>query len=226
MELRAYWRILWRRLWVVVGLTLAAGVLSYFLSPQAQAGYQSSFRLVVSLSPEPKTGNYFTYDQYYNWVAAEYLVDDLSEVVKSQAFMEEVRQEMGPEAARGVSVQSAFRAQKVHRILTVTVSAPTAEIAQALGSAAVQVLESRGQVYLAQLQSASVKVQMIDPPTLSTTASGRSYLDLGLRTGLGFLVGMVLAFFLHYLDDRVYERDEVERLLGVAVLGEIPPRAG
>ncbi len=223
MELKSYWRILWRRLWMVALLTLAAGALSYFLSPQAQGGYQGSFRLAVSVAPEPRTGDYFTFDRYYSWVAADYLVDDLTEVVKSQSFGDEVRREMGSDAAPGLAIAGALRAQKVHRILTVSVVAARPEDAQGLAAAAARVLEKKGSTYLAQLQGGQVIVQLIDPPTVASTAGGRSYLDLGLRTGLGFLAGVVLAFFLHYLDDRLYERDEVERLLGLAVLGEIPP---
>lgn len=223
MELRSYWKILGRRWWVVVGLTLAAAILSYFLGPQAQAGYQGSFRVAVSVAPEPRTGDYFTFDRYYSWVAADYLVDDLAEVVKSQAFVEEVRREMGPEAAPGVAISGAYRAQKVHRILSVSVAAARAEDAQALAAAAARLLENRGSAFLAQLQGGNVAVRVIDPPAVAVTATGRSYFDLGLRTGLGFLVGVVLAFLLHYLDDRLYEKEEVEGLLNLPVLGEIPP---
>jgi len=220
LELKAYWKILRRRWWAVVGLTLAAGIVSYFMSPQAQAGFQASFRLVVSVAPEARTGNYFTYDQYYNWVASDYLVDDLTEIVKSQSFVDEVRREMGGDAR--VAIPAAYRAQKVHRILTISVSALTSEDAQALGKAAAQVLEAKGPAYLAPLENRNVAVRIIDPPAVVAAATGRSYLDLGLRTGLGLLAGLVAAFLLHYLDDRIYERSEVEHL-GLAVLGEIPP---
>ena len=46
-------------------------------------------RFVVGIRPE-RQGDYYAYDRYYTWLTAEYLVDDLSEVVKSRSFAEDV----------------------------------------------------------------------------------------------------------------------------------------
>ena len=50
--------------------------------------------------------------------------------------------------------------------------------------------------------------------------------EIALRTLIGLIVGIALAFLVDYLDPSLRSREEVERLLEVPVLGEIPSRRG
>ncbi len=76
MELVRYWRIIKRRLWLVAVL-LAVVLASYpFSASRPPASYNASMRFAVGLQPEPRSGAYYTYDYYYTWLTAEYLVDD------------------------------------------------------------------------------------------------------------------------------------------------------
>jgi capsular polysaccharide biosynthesis protein len=51
--------------------------------------------------------------------------------------------------------------------------------------------------------------------------SAREQLDLPLRIALALAAGVALAFLMHYLDDYVRERSDLEKL-DVVVLGEVP----
>jgi capsular polysaccharide biosynthesis protein len=46
--------------------------------------------------------------------------------------------------------------------------------------------------------------------------------EIGLRTLIGLIVGIGLAFLLDYLDTSVRSREEAEALLQLPILGEIP----
>jgi len=46
--------------------------------------------------------------------------------------------------------------------------------------------------------------------------------EIGLRTLIGLLVGIALAFLLDYLDTSVRSRDDAENLLRLPVVGVIP----
>jgi capsular polysaccharide biosynthesis protein len=46
--------------------------------------------------------------------------------------------------------------------------------------------------------------------------------EIGLRSVIGLLVGIGLAFAIDYVDPSVRTRDEAEAILQVPVLGEIP----
>src|SRR4030042_6666813 len=89
MELRLYWSIVTRRALLVLAL-LAIVLLSYLLlTPEPPRSYTAGMRFVVGIRPE-RQGDYYAYDRYYTWLTAEYLVDDLSEVVKSRSFAQDV----------------------------------------------------------------------------------------------------------------------------------------
>ena len=60
----------------------------------------------------------------------------------------------------------------------------------------------------------------------STPARPNVPLLLGIGAGLGLILGMLLAFFLEYLDTSVKTLDDVERYLGVPVLAVIPKDVG
>ena len=91
--------------------------------------YTASMRFNVGIKPERIPGVY-TYDRYYTMLTSEYLVDDLGEIVRSQAFAAAVSQRLAgagncrcPAGAIGASTQPG----KLHRIMTVNVNWPNQE---------------------------------------------------------------------------------------------------
>ena len=113
MELRAYWSIIRRRWWLPVGLALLVGALTLVMQRPWQprpVSYSASMRFNVGIKPERIPGVY-TYDRYYTMLTSEYLVDDLGEIVRSQAFAGAVSQRLAdqgitvPAGAIGASTQ-------------------------------------------------------------------------------------------------------------------------
>lgn len=223
MELKQYWKVVRRRWWVVVLLTLLTGVGSLALERESGLSYVATLRLIVSLPPEPKAGNYYTYDKYYTWLSSEYLVDDLGEVVKSRAFAQDMKEELGDDSIGIRAIQGERSTKKTHRILTMKIISSNPEGALRAANAAARVIEKKGKEYVAQLGYGDALVRVIDPPAVAIEGGQRGYLNIGLRTGLGFLAGLALVFLLHYLDSTIYDADDVERRLGIRVLGELPP---
>jgi capsular polysaccharide biosynthesis protein len=182
-------------------------------------------RFNVGIQPERIPGVY-TYDRYYTMLTSEYLVDDLGEIVRSQAFTQEVSRrtaEQGitvPPGAIGASTQPG----KLHRILTVTVIWPNAAELAVIANAVAATLTESSAEFFAQFSADEADIRLIDPPVIGQVGrSARDQLDLPLRMLLGLAAGVALAFLLHYLDDAVLDRADVEKL-GLAVLGEIPAR--
>ena len=103
MELRAYGRIILRRWWLPVGLAVLVAGLTLVMQRPWQphpASYQATMRFNVGLQPERIPGVY-TYDRYYTMLTSEYLVDDLSEIVRGQVFADEVSRRL---AAQGLDL--------------------------------------------------------------------------------------------------------------------------
>lgn len=221
MELRQYARIVLRRWWIVVLLPVLAVAASFVLRPQATHGAIANLRLTVGIVPENSDGKFYTYDRYYSWLTAEYLADDLSEVIKSRAFADDVSKRTGGSVAAG-QIQGSTNPQKLHRILTVSVSAGSQQQAMDIAGAIADTLRENGAKYLAQLSAQNAAISVIDPPALVPVGTSmREKLDLPLRAILALATALGIVFLLEYLDDSVRAANDIEGM-GLVVLGEIP----
>ncbi len=226
MELRTYWKIILRRWWLPVGLALLVGLLTLVMQKPWQArpaSYNAAMRFNVGIAPERIPGVY-TYDRYYTMLTSEYLVDDLGEIVRSQAFATAVSARL---ADQGIvvppgAISASTQPGKLHRILTVNVGWGDETQLRAIAEAIAATLTEGSAEFFGQFSAEEADIRLIDPPTISLVGRpAREQLDLPLRVLLGLAAGIALAFLWHYLDATVRERAELEQM-GLAVLGEIP----
>jgi capsular polysaccharide biosynthesis protein len=228
MELRQYWRIVRKRLWIVIALVAIVLVSSLVLRPGRPALYQTSMRFTVAVVPESRSDDYYAFDRYYTWMASEYFVDELTEIVGSEAFARAVNEEL---AYSGLDIPAeafcgSMEADRKHRILTVHITWGDQAQLKDIADAAAKVLQEHSADFLGQLGTTDADIRLIDPPVV--IPAGRSLkekLDLPIRLFLALVAGVALTFLLDYLDDTVRDRAEVEAM-GLAVLGEIPPLPG
>ncbi|MHB9031661.1 MAG: YveK family protein, partial [Anaerolineae bacterium] len=205
MVLRKYWNIVLKRLWIMLALVVLVALTYLIFYRAPQASYNASMRFTVGITPEQSSGNYYTYDRYYTWLTAEYLIDDLSEVVKSGAFAQDVTQASGLTVPAG-AIQGATSAGKLHRILSVSITWPDRVQLEQIANAAVTVLQTRNSAYFKQLDENAV-VTLIDPPSINVV--GRSLsdrLNLPLRLLIAVVVGLFVVFLLDYLDSSIRDK--------------------
>jgi capsular polysaccharide biosynthesis protein len=225
LELSHYASVLRRRWWLIAAITLlsfGAAVLAAWRGPCA---HTASMRMAVSVVPEPRREGTYGYDYYYPWLASEYLADDLSELVRSQAFAEDVSVELGELGLRvdSATLVSAARTKKTHRMLDLSICGSEAQTTKEIADAYERVLNTRLGDYMGMLQANNGFVRIINRPALGRAAGSVSLIgEIALRTAIGGLLAVGLAFLLEYLDDRLRTRREVEDLLQWPVLGEIP----
>lgn len=225
MELREYWSILakrWRLIALITAITFVASGLMLAFGPQS---YEAELRLTINVKPEPRQGDYYTYDKYYTWLTSEYLVDDFGEVIQSDAFARDVSARLG-QSIPADTIKRDVTTKKTHRILTVTVTTGNPWQAQQIADAIRDTMEERAPDYFIQLDSETAMLRVIDDPVVEPQMGmARKALELVLRTLVGLLAGIGLAFLLHYLDPSVRNASEIERLTGLPVLAEIPEPA-
>ncbi len=226
MELHEYWHIIVRRWWLPVGLALLVAALTLVQQrpwrPHPPT-YQASMRFNVGLQPERIPGVY-TYDRYYTMLTSEYLVDDLSEIVRSQVFTDEVSRRL---AAQGITVPpgaigASTQPGKLHRILTVNISWADEAQLRAIANAVTGVLTERSADFFGQFSAPEADIRLIDAPAVSAVAPpARQQLDLPLRILLALAAGVALEFLLNYLDLSIRDEADLEQL-GLPVLGRVP----
>src|SRR4051794_4972359 len=203
MELRAYGAVLKRHARLIGLITLATLIVSVGLALRGPAVYTASMRLAVSVVPDPRTGDFFKYDSYYSVLTSEYLADDLSELLRSEAVAADVSDEMG-QTVKPESIVNLTRTKKTHRLLDIQIAGSDPESALAIAEAYERVINSKLSNYLAFMQANNGFVRIVNRPkvertnTLPLTAA-----EIGLRTMAGLLGAVGLAFLLEYIDDRL-----------------------
>ncbi len=227
MELREYWQIIRRRWWIPVVLTLLVGIFSALqLKPwQPQpVSYNASMRMLVGVMPA-SNANTTAYDpRYYAWLSSEYLVDDFTEVVRSELFTKNVSARLAQAAIilPPGTLQGSAATGKQHRIITLNFSWGDRTQLELIATAAAAELTENVAVYFHQLGTDGAGITLLDGPTVGVVGPGlRQKIELPLRLLLALFVGLGLVFLLDYLDTSVHDRRELEAL-GFSILGEIP----
>ena len=222
MELREYWAILARRWQLIAVVTVLALVASAAMVLLGPSYYTAEIRLTVGVKPEPRQGNYYMYDQYYTWLTSEYMVDDFGEVIKSDSFAKGVSAKLGETVPSG-AIKRDLKVTRSHRVLTVVVTTDSPTLSQNIGQAIKDVLQTQAPTYFAELQSQGAMLSVIDDTAAQPAmSSARRVLEIGLRTVVGLLGAVALAFLLHYIDPTMRTAADAERQLNLPVLAEIP----
>lgn len=229
MELREYWTIVRRRWWLPVAVTLVAFLISSVIGLRGATAFRTDMRIAVSSVPVSDPNQTLEYDPiYYSNLDSEYLADDMSEFMHSSAFATEVKRELA--TARGLNydidtIVNTTRTKKTHRFIDVTVTTATLEDGQEIAGSISRIMndQARLAIYLKALAAYNTQMQVITPPD---TRRGNTIVGLisevGLRTMIGLLIGIALAFLMDYIDPSVRSRQEAEDVLRLPVLGEIP----
>jgi len=230
MELREYWSIIRRRWWLPVAVTLVALVASTVVGVRGATAYKTDMRLAVSTIPTPDPNGALYYDPtYYSNLDSEYLADDMSEFMTSRAFADEVHRELAssttPMDVDIDTIMTATRAKKTHRFIDIAITTPTFDQGEAIAGSISRILSDPNHVsqYLTALTAYRTQMEIVTPPVTHRANSPVGLVsEIALRTLIGLIVGIALAFLVDYLDQSVRSREEAERLLDVPVLGEIP----
>jgi capsular polysaccharide biosynthesis protein len=226
MELRQYWHIVWKRVWIPVLLLGVVLVVSLALRRPSPLQYQASARVLVDVPPLEAVEDMGFDPRLTAPQATEYLVDDFSLFVSSQAVAQAVSQrlsEQGIQVPPGV-IQSSTASEKIHRVITVRVTWNDPDQALAILRAAVDVLRQESPSYFGRLGLEEPQITLFDGPGVSPIPPSLTQrLDLPVRLFLALVAGVALCFLLDYVDDSVRGRQELERM-GIRVLAEIPIR--
>jgi capsular polysaccharide biosynthesis protein len=224
VSVQYYLDVLRRRWRLLVGCILAVGLLGVATLPLTYNNYTATVGFVVSVPDEPRVGtDYYMYNNLYAWQTSEYLIDDLGEVMKSRAFLNDVKQEVGDPNLDVVNLSRDVGTRRTHRVLRFTVTARTAQDAYRFAEGAARVIEKKGADYFAQLGADRARARVIDPPTVTwNLLSVRAGLDLAARVLLGGILGLTLVALAEMLDTTIRTGRQAEDLLGLPVLAEVP----
>jgi capsular polysaccharide biosynthesis protein len=230
MELREYWSIIHRRWWLPVAIMLVALIAATTVGLRGAAAYKTDMRIAISTIPTPDPNATLYYDPtYYSNLDSEYLADDMTELMTSRAFADEVMRELGGAGKQPevdvATIMSATRTKKTHRFIDVTVTTSTFEEGQTIAGSISRILSDPNHlaIYLKALSAYNTQMNVVTLPVTHRANSVPGLIsEIALRTVIGLIVGIGVAFLVDYVDPSLRSRQEAETLLQVPVLGMIP----
>jgi capsular polysaccharide biosynthesis protein len=226
MELRAIWKIIRHRWWLIALPTLAAAAYAAFGVLRAPAGGGFSTSLHFTAAP-PSGGDAVSYEdsEYYPWLTSEFVVNGLVDWAKTGSFAEEVSKELSASADLEIpaaALRGAINADNERSVMVVYLGWGDAEQLATIADAVSVVLDERSADYFPQFGAGGVEVVQFDEPVITPVPPSLSVrLQPLVRAGLGLAAGIALVFLVEYLDPTVRGREDVVSL-GFDILAEIP----
>jgi capsular polysaccharide biosynthesis protein len=225
MELRALWKVVVRRWWLIALPALAALAYAAYgaINAPPGGGYATSLRFTAAAPPGGEAISYED-SEYYPWLSSEYVVNALTDWVRTGSFAQEVSAQL---AAEGIeipagAIQGSLNADNERSVMVLYLNWGDAEQLASMADAAAVVLRERSAEYFPQLGEGNVEVVALDTPVIGAVPPPLSArLQPLVRAGLGLVAGVALAFLVEYLDPTLRGRREVEAL-GISVLAEVP----
>lgn len=197
----------------VLGAALVAAVFSYFIITPT---YQSSSQFIVNQSQQDENNPFNVNDIRTNVE----LINTYNVIITSPIILDKVVEELdldysSASLAEKIQVSSAENSQ----VVTVTVTDPKPAIATQIANTTVKTF-----------QDAIPGIMNVDNVKVLSTAevkenpapvSPKPLLNIAIAIVLGGMVGVGIAFLLEYLDNTIRTEEDIEKELGLPVLGVI-----
>ncbi|MEM5011291.1 Wzz/FepE/Etk N-terminal domain-containing protein [Niallia taxi] len=216
ISLKELFQTLKKRIVLIISITLIAmiisGVVSYFvITPE----YKSSTQILVNQAKDSES----MYSQ--NEVQTNIqLINTYSVILKSAAILNDVRNELNldmsvAELNNKISVESAQNSQ----IMTISVTDSDPALALKIANKTAEVFETQIKK-LMKINNVNI-LPLADDQENQSPVSPNPLLNIAIAALVGLMIGIGVAFLLEYLDNTVKTEQDIEKLLGVPVLGAI-----
>lgn len=219
-ELEKYWKIFLKRIWISILLPLIAIITAWYLSQYVfEPVYESNVSLIV-VNEQAESDVNDSSLEYYNLLVMEQLVKDYEEIIKSRTVTEKVIEEIKmnnftpAQLAKNITVES----KNGTSILEIKVKGKNPDEAKEIANKISEVFEEK-----ILLLFNNKKVKIIDYANIPTTpVSPKTKINIVLAAFAGLFLAIIVILLIEYLDDTVKTTEELERRLGLSVLGIIP----
>lgn len=218
IDLKEYFYIIKKRAWIIALITVVAmlvsGIVSFFvLSPV----YEASTTLIVSRDESVKdTQTALTGDQI---TVAQKLAVTYGEIIKSRAVINEVADKLNldmtyEQLSSAISVSSVKDTQIIKVSVQDTNPKKASDIANAIpkafSSEVKRIMKANG-------------VEVIDKAvTPGGPIKPNKVMNVAIAAVLGVMIGLFVVFLLEYLDTKVKTPQDIEKHLGIPLLGVVP----
>jgi len=215
IDLRDLYQIIKKRLWMVIISVIFAGAVSAFFSFYIiEPVYESQTTIIVvkELDAEQVI-------QYNDVVLSQKLVKTYGEIVKSRAIAKEVIKNLGLDISAGALIEMTnVSPVKDTEIISISVQNTDPALAKNVANELASVFMERI-VGIMNIDN----VQVIDPAELPAgPIKPKKTMNISIAAVLGAMLGLAFIFLIEFLDKTIKTVEDIEKHLGLPVIGIIP----
>lgn len=222
IDIKEIFYYIFKKKMFVILLTILGVVAGIFYTKYLVTPMYSSVTTVVLSKPTNTTNLYNTNVEgitQSDLTLNSKLVSTYSEIMKSRAVAEEVKETLGLDISEESLMSNiSVSAKDGTEMLKIQVLNENPEIAAAVANTLSDVFKGKvKEIYNIE------NVTIIDKAIPSSTPNNINYIkNVGLFGAIGFVLSCSILFLIFYFDTRIKSKTEVEELLGLEVLAIIP----
>ena len=216
IDLREYFAIIKKRFWIIALITVVAmvvsGVVSFFvLSPV----YEAKSTLIVNTEKSQET-QMITGDQF---TVTQKLAVTYGEIIKSRTVLEDVISNLKLDSEYEDLVEKiTVSPVQDTQIISISVQDTNPKKARDIANEIPKVFEKE----VKRITKAN-DIQVIDKAILPQGAiKPNKMMNVAIAAVLGMMIGLFIVFLLEYLDNKIKTPQDIEKHLGLSVIGVIP----
>ena len=216
IDLREYFAIIKKRFWIIALITVVAmvvsGVISFFiLSPV----YEAKSTLIVNTEKSQET-QMITGDQF---TVTQKLAVTYGEIIKSRTVLEDVISNLKLDSEYEDLVEKiTVSPVQDTQIISISVQDTNPKKARDIANEIPKVFEKE----VKRITKAN-DIQVIDKAILPQGAiKPNKMMNVAIAAVLGMMIGLFIVFLLEYLDNKIKTPQDIEKHLGLSVIGVIP----
>jgi len=217
MELKEYFTIIKKRILLIVLITLlatiASGIISYFILKPV---YEADISVIIG---KTETNNAAITPDYNDIMMYQTMVLTYSEFATSRTVAQDVIKKLNlPMTAKNLIKTITVAQDGTTQFLTITVKSKSPREAMEIANQYASSLK-----LISAAVTKSDNVMLLDQAQLPTSkASPNITLNIAIAFFLGLMISVGLVFMIEFLDNTVKTQEDVEKLLGLPVIGLIP----
>lgn len=216
IDLREYFSIIKKRFWIIALITIvaasvSAGISFFVLQPV----YQTNTTLIVNTDQDENTKR-ITDDQYR---VTEKLAVMYGEIIKSRIVLEPVIDNLKLDTTfEELSEQITVSPVKDTQIISISVQDTNPNKARDIANEITKVFPKE-----AKRITKANGVEVIDKAIVpNSPIKPNKVMNVAIAAVLGIMIGLFVVFLIEYLDNKIKTPQDIEKYLGLPILGVIP----
>ena len=216
IDLREYFAIIKKRFWIIALLAiisaLISGVISFFMLKPV---YEAKSTLIVNADKQAET-QIVTGDQI---TVTQKLAVTYGEIIKSRIVLDDVIKNLKLENTyESLSGQITVSPVNDTQIISISVQDTNRERARDIANEIPKVFTKE-----AKRITKANDIQVIDKAILPKDAvKPNKMMNIAIAAVLGMMIGLFIVFLIEYLDNKMKTPQDIEKHLGLSVIGVIP----